>query len=88
MAPSDLHLCLNSPLEMLSNEEGVKDMDSCLTPDGKGHFHSISSGCHPPYTVQHSFDFLAKIAEMAAPNAEIKIVQVVSEENGQNKVKL
>ncbi len=36
----------------------------------------------PPQTVQHTPDLLAQIAEVAAPGAQVSIVQAVSTERG------
>jgi len=48
-----------------------------LANHGKSSFDCIYSGSRPPHTLEHELDILASFVELAKPGAEIKITQVV-----------
>ena len=72
-------LSLNESSSVRENVERLlKNHSNHLT---KSSFHRISSGTQHPFSVQHDLDLLGQIADLAAPNAQIQLVQIIKDKN-------
>ena len=74
-------LTLNGQEQSLIRENVERLMKSSPTHLPKSSFKRISSGTQAPFTVKHDLDLLGQIADLAAPNAQIELNQLLDSTN-------